>query len=361
MNTICKIILMAGLSGLAIAQNTHETQALEAPAVPERPIVAVPAFLNSSGGHMTRIAPGKYRERNVRVGNESRHELYEENGKRINSNSDRDVYEKQLERDVEYTPGDFQLPENAGVIAADAATDAISKTGKFRLLSRSTPVLRMLENERAYAATGGENADNALQVLDSMGATYILYGSINSFRISQNKGTAYGVRRWQVVTTVNIDLKLVGVKDNEIVSSRNTAKKVVLNIPEGVTEMESSYDWESTLRSAVSAAVPEFMRDVKTGMDISSGKMVGEKVEVVIECDQPGASIRFNGRFVGSTRNTPVKLKLPAQPGTLSIEKAGYQPWREQLTPEEELSINATLEKQKEAPTPIVPELNIIK
>ncbi len=358
MNAIYKLILLVGLSGLAIGQDIIESQTPAAPSAPEKPIVAVPMFLNASGGHMTRIAPGQYQEDNVQVGRDSRSELYEEDGKRVNTHSYRDAYEKQLSRNIGYAPGDFRLPDNAGLIAADAATDAISKTGKFRLLSRSTPVLRMLDQERKYAGTNGVDAGSAFQVLEDMGATYVLYGSINNFRISQNKGYAYGVRRWQVVTSINLDLKLVNVKDNEIVSSRNTAKKIILNIPEGMTEVESIYDWEEALRSAVSAAVPEFLKDVKTGFAASSGQMAAETVEVSVGSTPAGADIEFNGHFVG---NTPARVKLPAQPGTLTITLAGYQPWSKKLIPSEGMNINPTLGKQSEAPTPIYPDVNIIK
>ncbi len=357
MNIIRQISLLAGGFLCLTPAYTQTTDAGTPPA--QKPMVAVPLFVNGTGEHMTRIAPGKYKEKNVRVGTDSRHELSEEDGKRVNTSSTRDVYEKQLERLVEYAPGEYALPDAASTVAADAATDAIVRSGHFRILARSTPVLELLNNERAFAGTGtAASAESAFQSLVDMGATYVLYGSINNFRINENKGEAYNVRRWQVTTTVNLDLKLVDVSSNEIVASRNMTTKSVLNIPEGMSQVDSMYDWEAALRAAVTAAMPDFLKDIDAGFAAQNGTPVVETITLQVNSTPAGADIDFNGNFVG---NTPATVTVPNRSGTLTLTLEGYKPWSRKLVPTEGMSINPTLGKYGDAPTPIQPEINIIK
>ena len=154
------------------------------------------------------------------------------------------------------------------------------------------------------------------------------------------------MRRWQVVTSISMDLQLINVKSQEIVAGREMSKRSVVNIPEGVTSTSGMYDWEKVLREAVKLAVPEFIDYAKKGMTLESSPSAAEQVEVNVTSTPAGADVEFDGVFYG---NTPCRILLPAKMGVLSISAGGYEPWQKRLVPNGKMNIAPVLKKRPDA------------
>ena len=316
MKTIKAIIMMVllGMGSVTFAQ--------------DKPVMAVPLFSNKTAGHVTRVAPGVYQEERLSDGS------------------------KDALRKIEYAPGEWTLPEVANEVATDACTNALTATHRFRILTRSTPAVKMIDVERAFQGTGaGTEATKAFQTLIELNAKYLLLGRINRFRVDETKAVAYGVRRWQVVTSISMDLQLINVNSQEIIAGREMSKRIVMSIPESVTTITGIYDWEAVLREAVSQAVPEFINSVQTGVSAEAGQEVVDKVTVNVASTPAGADVEFDGVYYG---NTPCQVDLPAKPGMLSISAAGYEPWEKRLVPNNKMNIAPVLRKQ-EKPAPALP------
>lgn len=294
----------------------------------DRPVMAVPLFSNRTAGNVTRVAPGVYQEERM-------------------SDGSKDVLRK-----IEYAPGEWNLPDVANEVATDACTNALAATHKFRILTRTTPALKMIDGERVFQGLGGgTEATKAFQTLIELNAKYLLLGRINRFRVDETKGVAYGVRRWQVVTSISMDLQLINVNSQEVIAGREMSKRIVMNIPEGVSTITGIYDWEAVLREAVGQAVPEFINSVQEGVSAEAGQSIVEKVNVNVSSTPAGADVEFDGVFYG---NTPCQVSLPAKPGLLSITAQGYTPWEKRLVPSEKMNIAPVLQKQ-ETPQPVLP------
>lgn len=297
----------------------------------EKPVMAVPLFINKTEGHVTRIAPGEYQEQ-------------------IMPNGSKDTLLKHG-----YAPGEWTLPDVASDVATDACTNALSSTHRFRILTRSTPALKMIDGERLFLATGGgAEATKAFQTLLELNTKYLLLGRINRFRVDETKGVAYGVRRWQVVTSVSLDLQLINVNSQEIVAGREMSSRIVTNIPEGVSSVTGIYDWESALRTAVNQSVSEFAASIQDGVLAESGREVVDKVNLKVLSTPVGADVEYDGVFYG---NTPCVISVPAKPGLLSITASGYEPWEKRVVPREKMNI-APLLKKIEEKQPVLPESN---
>lgn len=327
------IIAISWIPGIVSAQN-------------DKPLVAVPAFSDRTGEHATRVAPGTYREKNVKVGSDRSFESAEKDGKYSEKESQRDVYEKQLERDIEFAPGDWKLPAQASLVAADAVSSALQTSGKFRILDRTTGGTKALGNERTFAAISGSN-DDLIKICREKNAQFLVVGAISSFRIDEREGVAYGVTRRLFSTRVNMDLRVIDVASTEIVYQANPSKTVNAQIPEGMTKFSDVYDWERVLRTAVSEAASEMT--TKLAQSTGSEPPPESTVKVNLKTTPPGADILIDGDFAG---NTPSELAVPARRFRLKLQRQGYQPWENDIMPREGMSISPALEPTPKAPAP---------
>ena len=312
-------------------------------APPSKPLIGVPDFENRTDGHLTRIAPGKYREKNVNVGEDRRQESSESEGKLIQADSRRDVYDKQLERDVEFAPGDWKLPESAGKIAADEVSSALTRSGRFGVLSRSKFTIATREEERKLAFLRN-STDEYMKLCRDLNANYLVLGSISSFRVDETKGSAYGVDMARVSTRVTIDLKAVDVATGENAYQGTPTKSVNFPIPSGATTTEI-YDWENSLRMAVREATDDLILGLVQGTGASAVGL--ENVEIKVDSTPPGADIIVDNDFMG---NTPATVSISKGRHAISIERQGYQPWSRTVNTYNGLTINPTLEKFSDPP-----------
>lgn len=305
-----KRIYQLALSLAAMAFGQEFVQAPAQPVAQEKPIVAVPLFVNktsgSGGGH----------------------------------NSP--------------TGCEWQLPEISAEIATDATTSSIAAMGKWRVLSRSTPSLKAIDAEALFQGTGAvREAAASFTALKQMDAAYLLLGRINRFRVDETKGTAYGVRRWQVVTSVSMDLQLLDVNSGEIITGRQMSERVVMRVPEGVDTITAIFDWEEVLRAAVNKAVPAFMASVQSGPMPDVIQAAAPSVTIEVNSTPEGADVEFNGSYLG---NTPCQITVPAVPGVLSITAPGYEPWMKRLTPNASMKVKPILQKIKQPAPAVAPQ-----
>jgi curli biogenesis system outer membrane secretion channel CsgG len=316
---------------------------------PPKPLVAVPAFQNRTGEHVTRVVPGKYKEKNVKVGYDMKRETSEADGKRVETTSHRDVSEKQLERDIEFAPGEWKLPDGAAEIAADVVSQTLTDSGKFRVLNRATASLKQVDGERAFSVTSGEDLASQIKVYRECNAQYLVSGAISNFRVDERAAEAYGVQRRVVNTRVTLDLRVVDVTTGEIAYQASPKKVVTLQIPEGVTQITDIYDWESTLRSAIGESAKEMVPHMARGTGAVAD--APEQVEIQVESTPVGADIIIDNDFVG---NTPAKVKVAKGRHTLKIERQGYQGWEKSIMADAGMKIAPHLE-----PTVPVPKTDL--
>lgn len=239
--------------------------------------------------------------------------------------------------------GDRSLPSGAKDVATDATTAALASTHRFRVLTRSTPALQMLDAELLFQGTAGSvAAAQAFQVLNELNASYILLGRVNRFRVDETKGQAYGVTRHQVVTSISMDLQLINVNTQEIIAGCPMMERIVMRIPEGVSVITHVEDWEPALRAAIAKAVPKFINDTMEGIDVEQGKQPTTVISLKVHSSPTGADVEFDGNFLGTT---PCEIEIPVKRGTMTISLAGYEPWTKVLLPNEKMQIRPTLKK----------------
>ena len=312
----------------------------------DKPLVAVPVFADRTGDHATRVAPGKYREKNVKVGSDSSLERSEKDGIFSEKKSQRDVHEKQLERDIEFAPGDWKLPAQASLVAADAISSALQTSGKFRILDRTTGGMKAVGNERVFAATSGGN-DDLIKICREKNAKFLVVGAVSSFRIDKREGVAYGVTRRLFSTRVNMDLRVIDVASTEVVYQASPSKTVNVQLPEGITEFSEVYDWESVLRTAVTEAGSEMA--AKLAQATGAEPQAESTVKVKLSTTPAGADILIDGVFAG---NTPSEFAVPARRFRLKLQRQGYQPWENEVLPREGMTISPALEPLPKPPAP---------
>lgn len=242
-----------------------------------------------------------------------------------------------------HSPGDRSLPSGAKDVATDATTAALASTHRFRVLTRSTPSLKMLDAELLFQGTAGSvAAAQAFQVLNELNASYILLGRVNRFRVDETKGQAYGVTRHQVVTSISMDLQLINVNTQEIIAGCPMMERIVVRIPEGVSVMTQVEDWEPALRAAITKAVPKFINETMEGIDVENGKQPTAVISMKVQSTPTGADVEFDGDFLGTT---PCEVEIPVKRGTMTISLAGYEPWTKVLLPNEKMQIRPILKK----------------
>lgn len=318
------------MPGMMMAQEATQTQQAAGAVQAEKPIIAIPLFSNETKGHLTRVAPGKYKSI---VKDEAARDI------NVDASADNSRYIKSM--DVEFAPGEWRLPDVAAEVATDAAIAATTALNRFRILSRSTPALRMADNEIAFQGTSGSvEASRLFSSLRSCNAKYLLLGRINRFRVDETKGEAYGVRRWQVVTSVSMDLQLIDVQSMEVISSRPMQEKLAMRIPEGIDTVTSIYDWEDVMRKAITQSVPRFFAELDVVPGADELVRSDAAVEVSISSLPEGADVEFDGDFVG---NTPCRVMLPEKRGTLTISAAGYETWSRQVKPSKGIVVSPRL------------------
>ncbi len=342
-------ILVGLLLTTAVMVNAEGTTE---PVEASKPLVAVPAFQNRTGGHVTRVVPGKYKEENVNVGRDTRRETSESAGKRVESSSSRDVYEKQLKRDIEFAPGEWKLPENAGEIAADVVSQALTASGRFRVLNRATFSLKNIDDERSFVTTSGSSPDALMKLCRELNAQYLISGAISNFRIDERTAEAYGVLRRLVNTRVTMDLRAVDVASGEVAYQASPKKVVTLQIPEGVSQITDIYDWEAALRTAIEESAKDMVAQIARGTGASTVD-VPEQVEIQVESSPDGADIIVDNDFVG---NTPSKVKVAKGRHTLKIERQGYQGWEKSIIANDGMKVAPHLEKTPIPPKPEQPK-----
>lgn len=340
MKAICITTLGLLFATTAVAQLEGEQTA-----PPAKPLIGIPDFENRTDGHMTRIAPSKYREKNIKVGYDRRQEASEAEGKTVRTDSHRDAYEKQLERDVEFAPGEWKLPDSAQKIAADEVASVLTRSGRFGVLSRSKFSISTCEEERKLAYLRN-STEEYMKLCRDLNAKYLVLGSISGFRVDEAKGSAYGVDMTRVSTRVTLDLKAVDVGTGEIAYQGTPSKSVNFPIPSGATATEV-YDWENSLRMSVRNAAEDLVLGLAQGTGASVAGL--ETVNIAVGSSPAGADIIVDNDFMG---NTPATITLDKGRHTVRIERQGYQPWKRGINAYEGLKIDPTLEKYS-APPPI--------
>lgn len=340
--TIACCLLAAFCAPALTAQEANTVVGASAVSV-EKPIIAVPLFVNKSKGQTKRIAPGTYSDK----------AKYEATV-RLDAEADDEKSRYIESRGVEYTDGEYPLPDSASEIATDAATSAIVGSRKFRVLTRSTPALKSVDAEVLFQGTGAEvESTQVFSTLKSCNAKYLLLGRLNRFRVDRTEGEAYGVRRRQIVTSVSVDMQLIDVNTMEIIAGENMTERLAMRIPEGVTKMSALYDWEPVLRQAVSNCVPKFLSRVQVSPTSPDElETAAPMAEVNITSTPEGADVEFNGNFVG---NTPCSVTLPSSVGVMTITAAGYEPWSKRIKPAAGMKIAPRLKEKKEPATPMPP------
>lgn len=313
----------------------------------QQPLIAVPEFRNETGGHATRIAPGRYQERIVRTGREQRREDFVEDGRRVQTDSTRDVHDTQVERVVEYLPGDNQLPASAGLIAADELSMALTNSGHFRVFGRSTTSINMRQQERLFAGGGGAVDPNAavLANLRDQEVTYLVLGRLSRYRIDQTSGVAYGVEINRTTARVTMDLKVIAVDTGEVVWHGAPSEAVHIRML-GDTQTTTMYDWEPVVREAIRKASDRMIREIgeRTGAQLPRDQ---QEITMQVLSDPEGADILVNGIYRG---NTPSSVTLPDEQVTMRLELSGYQPWERVLRPSADGRISPRLQPMPEAP-----------
>lgn len=305
--------------------------------------VGIPDFVNMTADHVTRIAPGKYKEENVKVGEDQRTERFEEDGKSVSTQSSRDVYEKQLERVVEYAPGDWALPQKAGTIAADTLSGKLLSSPNIKVLSRNTQTIKTREEERLFAAVSNSNQE-LLDLYRDLKADFVVIGRISSFRVDEIAGNAYGVTLKRNETKVSGDIQIVDVATGEVAAQTPFEETVIRNLPNNLNNTKV-LAWEEPLRIAIGRIAPSLVDQLV--VDDSSQAAVTGEVVVEVTSTPNGADILVGDLFVG---NTPAKVSLSEGRSDIRIEKQGYQPWARQVKVHKELKINVTLNETPKAP-----------
>ena len=341
-----KILTIGAVCGIsfAISAAAQGPQNTSGASNNPKPLIAVPEFENRTGGYAIRVVPGKYDEKNVRVGSDSTHESEVVDGKRIDKSSQRDVYQRMHDRIVQYAPGEWQLPLNASAIAADVVSEKLTAAGQFRILNRSALGQKQIDSERGVALTTG-GVDALMKTCKDLKAKYLVTGAISNFRVDERSTEAYGVTRKLVSTRVSLDLRVVDVETGEVVFQSSPRKIVELQIPEGVTQITDIYDWESVLRTAIEQASGDLINGLAKG--IGGNAAVAEIVTIHVESTPSGADILVDGDFVG---NTPADIKIAKSKHALRIEKQSYQSWERNISAIDGMKVAPTLEKVSAPP-----------
>jgi len=333
LNVIITILLV--LTGNIFAQNTEIAKPAASAA---KPLIGIPNFENRTEGHATRIVPGKYKEKNVNIGYDNKRETFNDDGKNMQTESHRKIYDKQLERKVEFAPGEWKLPESAGKIAADEVATVLNRSDRFRLLSRSKFSFISRDDERKNALLRGSTEDY-MKLCKDLNAKYLILGSISGFRVDEAKGTAYGVDLKRISTRISLDIKAINVATGEIAYQDTQSKSVTVPLPSGVKSTEF-YDWKKSLRIAVREAADVLVLGLAKGVGAS---VVGlQTVKLEVKSTPKGADIIVDKDFMG---NTPTTISVNEGRHMISIELQGYKPWKRSVKAYDGFIINPTLEK----------------
>ncbi len=339
MKSLCFLAFTSMLVGSSSIHGQEE--------VKETPLVAVPAFADRTGDHATRVAPGTYREKNVNVGRDTTRESFTKEGKSVETSTSRDVYEKQLERDIEFAPGDWKLPQQASLVAADAVSSVLKSSGKFRILDRSTSGLKLIDNERSFELTSGSD-ESLIKICREKNASFLVVGALTSFRVDTREAVAYGVNRRTINTRVSMDIRVTDVGSTEIVYQAAPSKDVKIQLPEGVTSYTEVYDWEKVLRAAVEEAADDMIKKLAQGM--GAEPLAEPSVLISVSTDPPGADILIDGDFIG---NTPAEIEVPSRRFQMQLKRQGFQVWENAVTPKKGMNISPVLLPETKPPAVI--------
>lgn len=332
-NTYVTTMLMVALScsGLSQAENGKST-------------IAVVPFVNRTKVESTRVAPGSYKEKNIKAGvdNTSTQTSEVKGGKRIDIQTEkkRDYRVKEIERVIEYAPGAWRLPDTAGEIVADTVCSDLVKSQMFTVLDRSTFGLKTVEAEKLYMSFSGVGNAGIIETLREKGAEWMIVGAIDNYRVDEVKGSAYGMNVRKVITKVSLNIRVIDVATGGMVFSETTKGGSSMRIPESVSEITTIYDWEQSLQVAVSDATGKLITHLKK-LDSSGGEKVSQMVSLNIESDPAGADIKIDGVFVG---NTPTQLNIKGEVCEISLELQGHKPWKNKMMPRSGMLVKPVLQ-----------------
>lgn len=308
----------------------------------EKPLVGILEFQNLTDGNVTRIAPGTYKEKNVVVARERETTVLPGRTHAM----DTDHYEKQLARDVEYAPGEWSLPPNAGVVASDALASVLDRNTSMALLSRNQISIQLRSDERQLARVFSDPVQY-LQLFKDLNADYLLIGRINSFRVDEEKARAYGQEFLKITTKVNVDMQMLNVATGSLVAHFPVEQSVVTQLPGGSSSTKQ-FDWQGAIRTAFTQASEELNDRISESLKPVGGS--GEKVKVLINSEPTGADVEVHGNFVG---NTPLEIPLTTGVHAISVTYRDHQTWQAQVKVDGPMEFNAKLEKR---PPPAVLE-----
>jgi len=310
----------------------------------DKPAIAVVPFVNRTKVESTRVAPGKYKEKNIKAGSDRTQTQTSEvkGGKRIDIQTDkqRDHRVKELERVIEYAPGAWRLPDTAGEIVADVVCSDLVNSNMFRVLDRSTMGLKTMEAERLYMSFNGAGNAGVIETLREKGAKWLIVGAIDNYRVDEVKGSAYGMNLRKVITKVTLNMRVIDVNTGDVIFNKIASGGAGMRIPESVSEITTIYDWQKSLRVAVSDATSQLILDLKKRNGANEPKN-SKMITVNIESDPAGADIKIDGVFMG---NTPAQLPLKGEVCEISLELQGYKPWKNKMLPRAGMQIKPVLQ-----------------
>ena len=320
------LIAMMGLASTCLLAQTPGTIMV----APTKPQIAVPIFQNKTGGSVSRVAAGQYTEKRGSGSSDV------PTGQPVSS--DTGNWNDVPERKIEAVPSSgLRLPEAATEIATNAVKEALTNSGKFTVVDYSPLVEMEIDSKRTKEHVDG------YRVSANSGIEYLLVGSINNYRVRNEKSVVYGVRHWRNTVTVSMDMKLLRASTQEVIASKTMSEKLTRDIPQGVTEMEGlNDDWEEPLRMAIESAVPKFIASINVEGSTGTMTPAAPTVDFEVNSTPDGADVEYNNSFVG---NTPCTVKAPAAPGILRVSLAGYEPWEKRVTPSAGMRISPKLQK----------------
>ncbi|MEG0587993.1 MAG: PEGA domain-containing protein [Akkermansia sp.] len=320
------------LFGLFLSQVAHCTV--------EKPTVALIPFMNETGGQVISVAPGEYQEKIVDDGNDSIDEEMEEDGKRVSTSHSRKSFRTLLSKKIRYEAEGCKLPDNACIIASSIASDILISSQKYHVLNRLPLEVEKWEKQRKADRLVDDMPLSAWKSLRSVGADYLLTGTLIDFRVSEFSGTAYGVTIRQVHTDLTLKLALINTSTSEIVASKIETEKTIFNIPDGMTKVGNIYNPNQVIQKAIVSAMGKIFQDLEQEKKNElANDTKHPNVEIYVDSIPQGASVEFNGKYYGST---PCSIALPILSGELIISTTQGE-WKRTITPHEGLKLSAVL------------------
>lgn len=304
--------------------------------------IAVFPCLNETGGQVTSIAGGEYKEKIVPVGSTYRQEEFTEDGKLVKADEYRTIYDTQVARTVKYEDGGMKIPDSAISYATGYMQSQLSHVQGIKLLNRLPGEAEQATGKRrGVDRLVNDSPPSFWNALKNAGAQYALFSSITDFQVLQTASSAYGVALRQAYSRVAVRLTLVDTTDSHIIASSSTEGEQRFNLPDGMVMNQHLFDYKPPLKQAIDAAVREIADELcaRNNAPSLSAESAEPVCNVTIYSTPSGADVNFRGAYIGTT---PCQVELPVVGGEIIIATSQSE-WRRNIQPKEGMEINATL------------------